>query len=106
MAKKDETKNLTGGTLPPDTQDIAETSEAKDQSDVKPADDVKAEGNVVKPVAVLITLRSTHPQDTYGRCGYRFNKVEPVRIPFAALPDDAIVVFESDPYLECEYEFK
>lgn len=62
------------------------------------------EGEAVKCVALLIKLRSTHPQESYGRCGYRFNKETAVRIPIAEMPEEAVAIFDSDPYLECEYE--
>lgn len=97
---KDETQNNAGDTLSPDIKDsaVATTSQATD------ATDEALMGEKVKCVALLITLRASHPHDSYGRCGYRFNKETPVRIPIADIPSEAIGVFDNDPYLDCEYE--
>ena len=97
---KDETQNNAGDTLSPDIKDsaVATTSQATD------ATDEALIGEAVKCLALLITLRTSHPQDSYGRCGYRFNKETAVRIPIADIPEEAVGVFIGDPYLACEYE--
>lgn len=33
-------------------------------------------GQVINPIAYAIKLRSIHPHDSYGRCGYRFTKIK------------------------------
>lgn len=93
MAKKSETENKT------------ETAEkAENTTGSTGADEKALTGEAVKCVALLITLRTSHPQDSYGRCGYRFNKKTAVRIPIADIPEEAVGVFIGDPYLACEYE--
>ncbi|QGM80665.1 hypothetical protein [Otariodibacter oris] len=59
------------------------------------------EGNdVIEPVAFDITLKAIHPQSSYGRCGYRFFKDEPVRIESNNLTPEQIRVLVSDLYLD------
>ena len=57
-----------------------------------------------KPKTPRAARGTSHPQDSYGRCGYRFNKETAVRIPIADIPEEVVGVFIGDPYLACEYE--
>ena len=117
MAKKNETKNPEG--TAPSEAPVATTTETPDEHVIQPSDTtdnadttdkaditepVEGATETVKCVALLITLRTSHPLDSYGRCGYRFNKETPVRSPIADIPSEAIGVFDNDPYLDCEYE--
>lgn len=100
----DKTENLTDG--------------AKSENDETPKDDAKAleaappagtsemldekadEEGLIDPIAFEITLKSHHPQATYGRCGYRFNKETAVEIPSEALTGEQIIMLAEDPWLE------
>ncbi|HEH9733171.1 TPA: hypothetical protein SIC60_002353 [Pasteurella multocida] len=76
--------------------------------DMKPEDmkpeDVKLEGKgyleAIHPVAFDIRLMSHHPHESYGRCGYRFNKENAVRIPAEELTGEQVSRLLDDPYLE------
>ena len=76
--------------------------------DVKPKDvkpeDVKPEDKgylePIHPVAFDIRLMSHHPHDSYGRCGYRFNKENMVRISMDELTGEQVSRLFDDPYLE------
>ncbi|HDX1149676.1 TPA: hypothetical protein RNX75_000132 [Pasteurella multocida] len=74
--------------------------------DVKPEgikpEDVKADSGfeVIKPVFFDVLLMSHHPQESYGRCGYRFNKENMVRISADELTGEQISRLFEDPYLE------
>lgn len=58
------------------------------------------EGDVIEPVAFHIVLKAHHPHTDYGRCGYRFNKTEPLEIARADLTDEQIITLAADPWLE------
>ena len=47
-----------------------------------------------------MTLRAIHPQASYGRCGYRFNKESAVEIPVENLTGEQVIMFAEDPWLE------
>lgn len=90
-----------------ETADKAEnlTDDAKSESDETLKDDTKEpngkdEGGLIDPIAFEIKLKSIHPQATYGRCGYRFNKETVVEIPREALTGEQIITLAEDPYLE------
>lgn len=89
----DETKDTTGNSLPSDS---ADSTNATDEKVV----DAKADGAVIQPIAFEITLKTIHPQASYGRCGYRFTKEKAVEIPFNALTGEQIIALSQDPYLE------
>lgn len=104
---KDETQNNAGDALSTDVKDPTVATATTQAMDVQSTDEPETkalEGEKVQCVALLVTLRSSHPQASYGRCGYRFNKETAVRIPIADIPEEAVAVFDSDPYLACEYE--
>ncbi|OOH87341.1 transcriptional regulator [Pasteurellaceae bacterium 15-036681] len=64
------------------------------------ASDAELDGNVIQPIAFDVTLKSIHPQLTYGRCGYRFNKENAVQIPFDDLTGEQVAALAEDPYLD------
>jgi len=67
--------------------------EKHDESDDK-------EGQVIVPIGYSIKLREIHPQATYGRCGYRFNKVDAVYIAADDLTAEQTLTLAEDPWLE------
>lgn len=74
--------------------DNAESAvEKHDESDDK-------EGQVIVPIGYSIKLRDIHPQATYGRCGYRFNKTDEVYIAADDLTAEQTLTFAEDPWLE------
>lgn len=82
-------------------QDDATEPEATQTAETSgtPDDKADAEG-LIDPIAFEITLKSHHPQATYGRCGYRFSKTESVEIARADLTDEQIITLAADPWLE------
>ena len=91
-------------------------SEQQDEVKAKTQDEVKAEtqdetaeklsdvlvegGEVINPIAYAVTLRAIHPQASYGRCGYRFNKESAVEIPAGDLTGEQVIALAEDPWLE------
>ncbi|AXP61470.1 hypothetical protein CH625_004380 [Haemophilus influenzae] len=74
--------------------DNAESAvEKHDESDDK-------EGQVIVPIGYSVKLREIHPQATYGRCGYRFNKESAVEIPVENLTGEQVIMLAEDPWLE------
>ena len=74
--------------------DNAESAvEKHDESDDK-------EGQVIVPIGYSIKLREIHPQATYGRCGYRFNKTDEVYIAADDLTAEQTLTLAEDPWLE------
>lgn len=67
--------------------------EKHDESDDK-------EGQVIVPIGYSVKLRDIHPQATYGRCGYRFNKVDAVYIAADDLTAEQTLTLAEDPWLE------
>ncbi|EEY10275.1 hypothetical protein [Mannheimia haemolytica] len=90
--KDDETLNPKENTPP---EDKVEEQPKPPEEETKPDD-----GAVIDPIAFEIKLKSIHPQATYGRCGYRFNKETSVEIARADLTDEQIITLANDPYLE------
>lgn len=105
--KDDETQNPAGNPPPADNADSTATgeNEGSEKSDELSVAE-KTEGkepedkSVIEPVAFEVKLRTIHPQATYGRCGYRFNKETAVEIPREALTGEQIILLAEDPYLE------
>lgn len=58
------------------------------------------EGQVIVPIGYSIKLREIHPQATYGRCGYRFNKTDEVYIAADDLTAEQTLTLAEDPWLE------
>jgi len=91
-------------------------SELQDETNAEQQDEVKAEtqdetaentsdvlveavrGFTLVPLAG--TLRAIHPQASYGRCGYRFNKESAVEIPVENLTGEQVIMLAEDPWLE------
>ena len=67
--------------------------EKHDESDDK-------EGQVIVPIGYSVKLRDIHPQSTYGRCGYRFNKTDEVYIAADDLTAEQTLTLAEDPWLE------
>lgn len=89
--KDDETLNPKENT-PPEVK--------ADEQPQPPEGETKTDGAVIDPIAFEIKLKSIHPQATYGRCGYRFNKETAVEISREALTGEQIITLAEDPYLE------
>ncbi|MBR0574077.1 MULTISPECIES: hypothetical protein [Pasteurellaceae] len=53
--------------------------------------------------AIEVTLRSTHPNESYGRAGYRFFKDKAVLIEAEDVDIDLLNTLETDPYLAVEF---
>ena len=91
-------------------------AELQDETNAEQQDEVKADtqdetaentsdvlvegGEVINPIAYAVTLRAIHPQDSYGRCGYRFNKESAVEIPVENLTGEQVIMLAEDPWLE------
>ena len=58
------------------------------------------EGQVIVPIGYSIKLREIHPQATYGRCGYRFNKTDEFYIAADDLTAEQTLTLAEDPWLE------
>ncbi|QLB14053.1 hypothetical protein A6B39_00605 [Mannheimia granulomatis] len=92
--KKNDSEALnTNENTPP--EDKTDEQPKPPESETKPDD-----GALINPIAFEVKLKSIHPQATYGRCGYRFNKETAVEIPREALTGEQIVTLAEDPYLE------
>ncbi|HHE9995994.1 hypothetical protein MZA43_03750 [Haemophilus influenzae] len=63
-------------------------------------DDTPKGSDVIHPIAYAVTLRAIHPQASYGRCGYRFNKESTVEIPVENLTGEQVIMLAEDPWLE------
>ncbi|PRL98797.1 hypothetical protein BV011_01690 [Haemophilus influenzae] len=94
MAKKQQ--NKTEDEVKTDSaENTAETDRTLDESD-----DTPKGSDVIHPIAYAVTLRAIHPQASYGRCGYRFNKESAVEIPVENLTGEQVIMLAEDPWLE------
>lgn len=94
MAKKKQ--NKTEDEVKTDSaENTAETDRTLDESD-----DTPKGSDVIHPIAYAVTLRAIHPQASYGRCGYRFNKESAVEIPVENLTGEQVIMLAEDPWLE------
>lgn len=94
MAKKQ--KNKTDDEVKTDTsENTTETDRILDKQD-----DAPKGSDVIHPIAYAVTLREIHPQPSYGRCGYRFNKESAVEIPAGDLTGEQVIILAEDPWLE------
>lgn len=86
-------------------------SELQDETNSEQQDEVKAETQdetaentsdvlVEGGEVIEVTLRAIHPQASYGRCGYRFNKESAVEIPVENLTGEQVMMLGEDPWLE------
>ncbi|MBN6074300.1 hypothetical protein HYE60_03335 [Aggregatibacter actinomycetemcomitans] len=90
---------------PPDEQAQTQTDTGADnaESAVENAGESQAddkEGQVIVPIGYSVKLREIHPQASYGRCGYRFNKTEAVYLPVEDLTAEQVLTLAEDPWLE------
>lgn len=94
MAKKQQ--NKTDDEVKTDSaENTTETDRTLDESD-----DTPKGSDVIHPIAYVVTLRAIHPQASYGRCGYRFNKESAVEIPVENLTGEQVIMLAEDPWLE------
>lgn len=109
MAKKkpkDEATKPQDEQTPPDEKvktqtDGADNAENAPKSAVEKHDESDdKEGQVIVPIGYSVKLRDIHPQATYGRCGYRFNKVDAVYIAADDLTAEQTLTLAEDPWLE------
>ncbi|MBE2895460.1 hypothetical protein HPC38_01010 [Pasteurellaceae bacterium HPA106] len=70
-----------------------ESAVAEDQSAV----------SEVEAVGVSVLLKAIHPQESYGRAGYRFNKQSTVEIALDQLSARDIEALTQDPWLTVEF---
>lgn len=77
------------------TENAAETDRTLDELNDEPKG-----SDVIHPIAYAVTLRAIHPQTSYGRCGYRFNKDSAVEIPAGNLTGEQVITLAEDPWLE------
>ena len=83
------------------TENGADNAESTPQSAVEKHDESgDKEGQVIVPIGYSIKLRDIHPQSTYGRCGYRFNKNDAVYIAADDLTAEQTLTLAEDPWLE------
>nr|DAD69123.1 MAG TPA: hypothetical protein [Myoviridae sp. ctRD66]DAR68628.1 MAG TPA: hypothetical protein [Caudoviricetes sp.] len=83
------------------TENGADNAESTPQSAVEKHDESgDKEGQVIVPIGYSIKLRDIHPQSTYGRCGYRFNKTDAVYIAADDLTAEQTLTLAEDPWLE------
>lgn len=94
MAKKQQNKS----------EDEVKTDSAKNTAETdRTLDELNDElkgSDVIHPIAYAVTLRAIHPQESYGRCGYRFNKDSAVEIPAGNLTGEQVITLAEDPWLE------
>ena len=83
------------------TENVADNAESAPKSAVEKHDESDdKEGQVIVPIGYSIKLRDIHPQATYGRCGYRFNKTDEVYIAADDLTAEQTLTLAEDPWLE------
>nr|DAV12323.1 MAG TPA: hypothetical protein [Caudoviricetes sp.] len=82
-----------------ETQDEVK-AKTQDETAEKLSDVLVEGGEVINPIAYAVTLRAIHPQASYGRCGYRFNKESAVEIPAGDLTGEQVIALAEDPWLE------
>ena len=108
MTKKNQKDDVTQDVqTAPDEQAQTQTENGADNAESAPKSAVEKhdesddkEGLVIVPIGYSIKLRDIHPQATYGRCGYRFNKTEAVYLPVEELAAEQVLTLAEDPWLE------
>lgn len=93
MAKKNLKDDVTQ-----DGQTAAEEQAQTKTENGRESDD--KEGRVIVPIGYSVKLREIHPQATYGRSGYRFNKTESVYLAAGDLTAEQVLTLAEDPWLE------
>ena len=83
------------------TETGADNAESASKSAVEKHDESDAkEGQAIVPIGYSVKLREIHPQATYGRCGYRFNKTDAFYIAADDLTAEQTLTLAEDPWLE------
>lgn len=108
MAKKNQKDDVTQDVqTAPDEQAQTQSEKGADNAESAPKSAVEKhdesddkEGQVIVPIGYSIKLREIHPQATYGRCGYRFNKTDAVYIAADDLTAEQTLTLAEDPWLE------
>ena len=108
MAKKDQKDDVTQDVqTAPEEQAQTQAENGADNAESAPKSAVEKhdesddkEGQVIVPIGYSVKLREIHPQATYGRCGYRFNKVDAVYIAADDLTAEQTLTLAEDPWLE------
>ena len=108
MAKKNQKDDVTQDvqTAPEEQEQIqaenaADNAESAPKSAVdKPDASDDKEGQGLVRIGYSVKLRDIHPQATYGRCGYRFNKTDAVYIAADDLTAEQTLTLAEDPWLE------
>ncbi|PJG83772.1 hypothetical protein [Caviibacterium pharyngocola] len=78
---------------------VDKNGETEPKSTEKPADKSTETTKVTSFFAFIVRLCEQHPQHSYGRCGYRFNKTEETVIERNALTGEQIIALFTDPWL-------
>ena len=108
MAKKDQKDDVTQDVqTAPEEQAQTQAENGADNAESAPKSAVEKrnesddkEGQVIVPIGYSVKLREIHPQATYGRCGYRFNKTDVVYIAADDLTAEQTLTLAEDPWLE------
>lgn len=108
MAKKNQKYDVTQDVqTEPEEQVQTQTENGADNAENEPKSAVEKhdesddkEGQVIVPIGYSVKLRDIHPQATYGRCGYRFNKTDEVYIAADDLTAEQTLTLAEDPWLE------
>lgn len=108
MAKKNQKDDVTQDVqTAPEEQVQTQTENGADNAENEPKSAVEKhdesddkEGQVIVPIGYSVKLREIHPQATYGRCGYRFNKTDAVYIAVDDLTAEQTLTLAEDPWLE------
>ncbi|HIF5498269.1 TPA: hypothetical protein ACX3BB_001250 [Pasteurella multocida] len=108
MAKKNQKDEVAQDVqTAPDEQAQAQVETGADNAENEPKSAVEKhdesdnkEGQVIVPIGYSVKLRDIHPQATYGRCGYRFNKTDAVYIAADDLTAEQTLTLAEDPWLE------
>lgn len=83
------------------TENGADNAENEPKSAVEKHDESDGkEGQVIVPIGYSVKLRDIHPQASYGRCGYRFNKTDALYIAADDLTAEQTLTLAEDPWLE------
>lgn len=104
MAKKNQKDDVTQDMQTvPDEQAQTQTENGADNAENEPKSAVEKHDesdDKEGQVGYSVKLRDIHPQATYGRCGYRFNKVDAVYIAADDLTAEQTLTLAEDPWLE------
>lgn len=79
-----------------------DNAQANAQDNAQAVSDAPAQAEFT-PRAVFVRLRDMHPRDSYGRAGYRFNKIDEIEILVSDLTEEQVLELNDDPWLECHF---